>query len=59
MITLIILGVIQLRKDNMAIKPRNGGNTSSILVAGTSPHQTNCELENQYNPRVDFSQLFN
>lgn len=26
MITLIIVGVIQLRKDNMAIKPRKGGN---------------------------------
>ena len=31
MITLIIAGVIQLRKDNMAIKPRNGG------VAGSNP----------------------
>ena len=31
MITLIILGVIQLRKDNMTIKPRNG------RVAGSSP----------------------
>lgn len=31
MITLIICGVIQLRKDNMAIKPRNGG------VAGSNP----------------------
>ena len=35
MITLIILGVIQLRKDNMAIKPRNGGDTGSTPVPGT------------------------
>ena len=36
MITLIILGVIQLRKDNMAIKPRTGGDTGSTPVPGTS-----------------------
>ena len=33
MITLIILGVIQLRKDNMTIKPRNG------VYAGSNPAQ--------------------
>lgn len=36
MITLIIFGVIQLRKDNMTIKPRNGGVTGSNPVGVTN-----------------------
>ena len=38
MITLIILGVIQLRKDNMTIKPRNSGDMGPTPIPGILRH---------------------